>query len=231
MGSSGQGVVGLHFVNSKVEAKQDQNVSDSFHAREPNETTMMKQRPTTSVRMATKSHSFNSSSGLQQMGVTGGNFKFGQRQVLNNRINDTNQMQQMQQTLQPNSNQNLEQIQQSQNQMANINNQAENLAQKLQVSQKNNAGKENVAYPSSTNNTKHYQIKVQSNNNVRMNSSNRQQLAATGDAMSSDIAFDTSSEQILQSDPANNCNIDAEMSCIDMDDKIIGHGEHNVLLE
>ena len=37
------------------------------HAREPNETTIMKARPTTSIRAATKSHNFNAT---QQMATS-----------------------------------------------------------------------------------------------------------------------------------------------------------------
>ena len=96
MGSnSGTGFVGMHFQAYRQDSKLEHNVSDNFHAREPNETTMMKQRPTTSIRMATKSHSFNSNGGVQNMGNSGGNFKFGQRQVFNNRGQELNQMPQM----------------------------------------------------------------------------------------------------------------------------------------
>ena len=79
-----------HFGGTKLDSKRGDHVmAETFHAREPNETSIMKARPSTTIRMATKSHSFSSCSaaaGLQhhhQMASSGGNFKFGGRQILN----------------------------------------------------------------------------------------------------------------------------------------------------
>lgn len=68
-----------------------QNVPEAMHAREPNETTIMKARPTTSVRAATKSHNFNAT---QQMGATSGSFKFGNRQLYSKNGGAEQQLQQ-----------------------------------------------------------------------------------------------------------------------------------------
>ena len=62
------------------------STGDGFHVREPNETTIMKARPSTSIRLASKSHQFGSNS--QHFGVNGASqtLKFNAgRQVFNNR--------------------------------------------------------------------------------------------------------------------------------------------------
>lgn len=75
-----QSTVRQLFQNEKGENKRDQMVSESFHAREPNETHIMKARPATSTRIAMKSHSINTAHG-QQTGSQGGSFKFSNRPV------------------------------------------------------------------------------------------------------------------------------------------------------
>jgi hypothetical protein len=63
---------------------------EGFNAREPNETTLMKARPATSIRLASKSHVFGSTS---QQFATGNSqtLKFTQanRQAFNNRTVET----------------------------------------------------------------------------------------------------------------------------------------------
>jgi len=66
------------------------STGDGFHVREANETTHMKARPSTSIRLASKSHQFGSNS--QHFGVQGASqtLKFnGGRQVFNNRTMET----------------------------------------------------------------------------------------------------------------------------------------------
>lgn len=79
------------------------------------------------------------------------------------------------------------------------------------------------------NNLKLNNLRLNANNNVRMSSTSTQHLVITGDVMSSEIAFDTSSDNCVTSGQKlgqeaaaqgnYNCTVDAEMSCIDIEDK------------
>ena len=62
------------------------SAGDGFHAREPNETSLMKARPSTSIRLASKSHVFGSNSQHFASSAASQTLKFAQgRQVFNNR--------------------------------------------------------------------------------------------------------------------------------------------------
>jgi len=66
------------------------STSDGFHAREPSESHIMKARPATSIRLASKSHQFGSNS--QHFGIPGASqtLKFvSGRQVFNTRTMDS----------------------------------------------------------------------------------------------------------------------------------------------